>query len=120
MLSVFPSLLSWNQLAPLLTRLALGAVFVFWSYKAFKKPSKTSKDKTIAGIEGLAGILMILGLWTQIGALVAIIDLLVRLYERAKNKAFLTDGVNYYLLLLVMALGLMVTGAGMIAFDYPL
>ena len=71
-------------------------------------------------IEGVAGILLVIGLWTQVAALVVFVDLVIRLVERIMKKAFLTDGVNYYLVLLVMAISLMVTGAGWIAFDLPL
>jgi uncharacterized membrane protein YphA (DoxX/SURF4 family) len=77
-------------------------------------------QKAIGIIEGVAGILLVIGLWTQVAALVVFVDLVIRLVERIMKKAFLTDGVNYYLVLLVMAISLMVTGAGWIAFDLPL
>ena len=120
MLSIFPTLLSFTRLAPFMIRLALGLVFVFWAYKSYKGTKSSSKSKTIGTVEGIAGILLVIGMWTQLAALYAVIDLLVRLFDRFKNKAFLTDGVNYYLLLLVMALTLLVTGAGFLAFDLPL
>ena len=120
MLSAFPSLLSWSQLSPLLIRVTLGAVFVFRSYRALAKTSNTSMIKLHGLIEGLAGILLIIGLWTQVAALVAAIDMIALLIERGMKKALFTDGVNYYLILLVMALSLLVTGAGFLAFDLPL
>lgn len=119
-LSVFPSLLSWQQLSPLLIRMTLGGIFIFWSYKTFFKTSPDSKQKAVGIIEGVAGILLVLGLWTQVGALTIAIDLVVRLYQKIMAKSFLTDGVNYYLILLVLALSLLFTGAGFVAFDMPL
>lgn len=119
-LSLFPSLLSWSELSPLLIRLVLAAVFIHWSYRGLKNPSATAKTKGIALIEGIAGILLVIGLWTQAAALVAIVDLVIRLVERIQKKAFLTDGVNYYLILLVLALSLLVTGAGWYGFDLRL
>jgi len=116
-LSVFPSLLSWQQLSPFLIRLTLGGIFLFWSYRTFFKSSPTLNQKIIAIIEAIAGILMVLGVWTQIGALIALVDLIVRLYSKVKSKSFLTDGVNYYFILLVLALSLLITGAGLFAFD---
>ncbi|MFA6404596.1 MAG: hypothetical protein WCW03_01185 [Candidatus Paceibacterota bacterium] len=124
MLSIFPSLLTYEQLSPFLIRLSLGAVFLFWAYRSFRA-NKSSNNvslntKIIQIIEGLLGIMLIIGLWTQLAALIILIDLIVRLIDRIRGKAFLTDGVNYYLLLLIMAISLLVTGAGFFAFDMPL
>lgn len=124
MLSIFPSLLTYEQISPFLIRLSLGAVFLFWAYRSLRA-NKSSNDtslnkKIIQIIEGLLGIMLIIGLWTQLVALIVLIDLIVRLIDRIRGKAFLTDGVNYYLLLLIMAISLLVTGAGFFAFDMPL
>lgn len=119
-LSLFPSLLSWGLISPLLIRLTLGAVFLFWSYRAFRNKSASSQDKGVAIIEFLSGILLVIGLWTQAAALVILIDLIVRIVGKIMKKQFLTDGVNYYFVLLILALSLLVTGAGFLAFDLPL
>ena len=120
MLSIFPSLLSWEQISPTLLRIVLGVIFIFWAYKAYKREKSDPRQKALGIIEGVAGILLFIGLWTQLAALYAIIDLAVRLIERIRNKAFLTDGVNYYLILLVIAICLLVSGAGVFGFDMPL
>ena len=120
MLSAFPTLLSYNQLSPLLIRVVLGAIFVFWAYKTLRHFDSKMDKKAVALIEGIAGILLIIGLWTQVAALVIAVDLLVRLILKVMKKSFLTDGVNYYMVLLIMAVSLIVTGAGWIAFDLPL
>jgi len=121
MLSVFPSLLSWQELSPLLIRLVLGAVLIHWAYRGlFRATSPSVYLKALAVIEAIAGILIVLGLWTQVAAAAVAIDLVVRIVERVTKKAFLTDGVNYYLVLLVLALSLLVTGAGWWAFDLSL
>jgi uncharacterized membrane protein YphA (DoxX/SURF4 family) len=119
-LSLFPSLFSWSLLAPLLMRLALGSVFLFWSYKKFRGASASSQEKAVAILEALCGALIFVGLWTQAAALVAIVDLLVRIVGKITQKQFLTDGVNYYAILLVLAISLLVTGAGFLAIDLPL
>ena len=120
MLSLFPNFLSWSQVSPLLIRQALGAVVIYWSYRALRYSKTDTKEKITAVIEGLAGILLVIGLWTQLAAMVVAIDLIVRLVGRIMKKSFLTDGVNYYLILLVLALSLLVTGAGWMAFDLGL
>jgi len=76
--------------------------------------------KLVGLVEAIAGVLMVIGLWTQLAALVAGIDLVVRIGGRIKARAFLTDGVNYYVVLLVLAISLMVLGAGKMAFDLPI
>ena len=120
MLSVFPSLLSWSQISPLLIRLALAAVFLHRSYRGFRDSRAPSRDKAVAIVEAVSGILLVIGLWTQVAALAIAIDLVIRLVDRAGKRALLTDGVNYYLILLVLSLSVIVTGAGFLAFDYPL
>lgn len=120
MLSLFPSLLSWSQVSPLLIRLSLSAVLLFSAYKVFSNKKTSSNTKIVAAIESLAGILVLIGLWTQGATLVITIDMLVRLVLKIRERAFLSDGVNYYILILVMAFSLLLTGAGFLAFDLPL
>ena len=107
-------------MAPFLMRLVLGGVFIHWAYKEFRNRAATGQTRILAGVEGIAGILLVIGLWTQGAALFAIADLVIRLGGRVMKKSFLTDGVNYYLILLVLALSLLVLGAGAFAFDLSL
>ncbi len=120
MLSLLPSLLSWNQLSPFLIRITLGAVLIFWSYRAFKDKGLSNSEKAFGYVEGITGILLIIGLWTQGAAIVACIKLIGCLIGKIRRKQFLTDGVNYYVILLVMAISLLLTGAGFFGFDLPL
>jgi uncharacterized membrane protein YphA (DoxX/SURF4 family) len=119
-LSVFPYLLSYQQLSPVLIRLALGAVFVFWAYQGLRKSGSSNAFKTMSVVEGIIGILLVIGLWTQVATLIAAIGLAVSLIQKIRTKSFLTGGVNYTLILLVLAISLLVTGPGWWAFDYPL
>jgi len=114
MLSIFPPLLSYSGFAPMLLRLLLGTILVLWAYNHFK-----TKEK-IYILEGVLGALLIIGLATQLAAFVSTILLGVRIYFKIRSKNFLTDGVNYYLVLFVISLGLIVSGAGYLAFDLPL
>jgi uncharacterized membrane protein YphA (DoxX/SURF4 family) len=120
MLSVFPSLLSFQSVGPFIIRLTLGIIFILWAYKALSKPKQHTNNKVIALIEGVASILIIIGLYTQVGALILIIDLIVRLYNKFKHHHLFSDGVNYYFVLFVLALSLILTGPGFLAFDLPL
>ena len=120
MLSTFPTLLSWSELAPTMIRITLGLVLLYWAFKTFTSKSVISKDGAVAAIEALAGALLIIGLYTQIAALVIMVDLLVRSVRKIMSRAFFTSGINYYFILLIMALSLLVSGAGLLAFDLPL
>jgi len=119
MLSVFPYLLSWQMLSPFIIRVTLGVVVLLWAHKSLKKGSPTN-DKAIGAIEGVAGILLTIGAWTQVAALVIAIDLVIRLWQKASSKNLFTDGVNYYFILFILSLSLLVTGAGAFSFDLPL
>jgi uncharacterized membrane protein YphA (DoxX/SURF4 family) len=120
MLSLFPSLISWSQLSPFFIRLVLGIVLLHWAYKAIRARNISSFEKIFGYLEGLAGILLVIGLWVQAAALFACIKLIICLGGKIRRKQFLTDGVNYYLILLVLAISLLLTGAGFFAFDMPL
>lgn len=115
--SLFWTLLTWQQAAPTLIRWTLAAVFLHWAYREFRTPGASARTKIVATIEAVAGILLVIGLWTQAAALVIVIDLIGRLIGRIQRKAFFTDGVNYYFILLVLAASLLVLGAGFFAFD---
>ncbi len=119
MLSLFPALLSYQQLSPFLLRIILGAIFLFAAYRSLRGGSSNDK-KVVAAIEALAALLLVIGLWTQAAAAIITIDLVARLIGRIREKAFLTDGVNYYLILLAIAISLLLTGPGWWAFDLPL
>ena len=117
MLSLFSHLYQYDLFVPFLLRIVLGCVFLHWSYREIKTSESGSIKKLVGIFEGLAGALLIIGLWAQGAALFGCIDLLVRTFGRLHRRAFLTDGVNYYLILLVLALSLIVTGPGLFAKD---
>jgi len=120
MLSIFPHLFTWSLVSPLLIRLTLGGVFLHWSYKGLKESKGKPKSKILGIVGGIAGILLVIGLYTQLAAIVAILILGFCTIKKMREGKFFTDGVNYYFLLLVMAVSLLFTGAGFWAFDLPL
>lgn len=117
MLSIFPSLLSYEQLSPFLIRITLGAILIFWAYRGLRDQGASSVKKSGNVLEAIIGLLIVIGLWTQAAASIAAIGLLVCLIGKLKDRAFLSDGVNYTLILFVLAISLLVTGAGWFAFD---
>ena len=121
-LSIFPYLLSYQQLSPFIIRVMLGITLAYFGYHKMRGhgQSSGSNSKTYGIVEITIALFLIIGLWTQLAALLNAIILLIKIGFKIKEKKFLTDGVNYYILLLVMAISLIFTGAGFLAIDYPL
>ncbi len=121
-LSIFPYLLSYQQLSPFLIRIVLGVTLAYFGYhKTLGNGQSSGSNSKIYGVlEIVVAVFLIIGLWTQLAAMLNAIILVIKLGFKAKEKKFLTDGVNYYILLLVMAISLIFTGPGFLAIDYPL
>jgi len=116
---MIPSLLTYQQAGPMIIRLVLGFTLFYFGWKKIKGTgdSSGSNSPVYGGIEMFISIFLIVGLFTQIAALLNVIILLIKLGFKAKQGKLLNDGINYYILLLVMALSLMFTGPGFFAFD---
>lgn len=133
MLNFFPELLNYSFFAPLLLRVILGLIFAVHGYpKLFGGFSQTAGFFESVGIrpakfwvfvvgvvEFFGGIALILGFATQIVALLIAIDMLVAIWK-VKFKMGFVNGYEFDLLLLIVALSLMLTGAGAYAIDLPL
>ena len=117
MLTLFPTLLSWNQFSPFIIRLALGAVFVYWAWLRLKQSEATTGSRILGIADAVLGIALVVGFWTQVAATLVALDLIWRIIKKGTEKALFTSGVNYYVVLLVLALSLLVTGAGWWGFD---
>jgi uncharacterized membrane protein YphA (DoxX/SURF4 family) len=122
MLSIFPSLLSFEGFAPLIIRIVVGITLAWFGYQKIKgRGTSSGSNTTIYGvIEIIVSIFLIIGLFTQVAAMINALILIIKLGFKINQKAFLTNGINYYLLLLAMAISLIFTGPGFLAFDLPL
>lgn len=118
MFSLFPSLLSFGILAPLMLRLVLGATVIHFAFTHIKKREHVP---VIFGIiQAIAGVLLCVGLLTQLAAFVCVIIFGLLIIKKFTQKALFTDGVNYYVILFIIALSLIFSGPGYPAFDLPL
>lgn len=109
MLSILPQLLDYQFYAPTLLRVALGAIFLIHGYpKLFD-----TRLRFLGLLESVAGVLLVIGLFTQAAALALAIELLIIIlwFKRRRELDFI---------LLIMALALLVLGSGAWAFDLPL
>lgn len=134
MLSVFPSLLTYSLLAPFILRLVLGLIFIDLGLLKFK----SEKSRWIASFETLGlkpadlfvpvyaviqivgGAMLIIGLWTQVAALVFVLSSAIELYIEWEASAMLKRTIVFYLLIFAISASLLLTGAGAFAIDLPL
>lgn len=135
MLNPFPELLTYGMLAPFLLRVTLGFILVNLGFLKFKSERvrfeiifeilgfghhKNSATKILGIIEIIGGLALIAGFYTQIAALVFVFLLGIELYIERKEEALMKRTLTFYLLMFVIALSLLFSGAGFLAFDLPL
>lgn len=132
MLNTFPELLNLSFFAPLILRMALGILLIEFSLACHRKNiSLTSffreRKIPLANIftykliilQFLSGLLLIVGLYTQISVLVSIYTLLVLMFINKRVKILRFDN-SLYVLLILISISLLLTGAGALALDLPL
>ena len=134
MLNPFPELLALSFFGPLILRLVLGLIFIDLGFLKFRseKAGWTSSFETLglrpadfflsfyALLQIVGGILLIVGLWTQVAALIFVIFTGTELYVEWKAREILKRDMVFYLLVFIIAVSLLLTGAGAYAIDIPL
>lgn len=134
MLNPFPDLLTFSFFAPFLLRLALGVVFFDFGrhtlgkgraqhgalFEALGLGKHTRHITTLGTLQIVIALMLIVGLYTQIAALVALIFSLTAYYLKGKHGAHIEHRRHLFFLTAVIALSLLLSGAGAFAFDLPL
>ena len=122
------------MLAPVVLRLVIGLIFIDLGILKFRseKPRWISSFETLgvrpadlfvpayALLQIIGGILLILGLWTQAAALAFVIFTGIELYVEMSAREVLKRDMVFYLLLFVISVSLLLSGAGSFAIDIPL
>lgn len=134
MLNTFPTLLSWSPLAPFILRVVLGLIILDLGVLKFK----SERADWIRAFEGnglrpgrlyvpvygalqiVGGLLLIIGLYTQIAALAFVILTGIELFIEYKEGGVLKRDIVFYILIFAIALSLVLSGAGAYAQDIPL
>lgn len=133
MLSVFPQLLFLSPLGLALLRVVAGLFFLYIGWFYISKRSEVHEQKVpvwrhtpewllIVGglILAVVGCCLVAGFWTQPAALIgAIAAAKCAIFAKKYPGAFPFSRATW-LLLLVISLSLVVSGAGSFAFDLPL
>lgn len=134
MLSVFPGLLTYDQLAPFILRVVVGLIFLELGYlKLGKEKSawnmffQTIHFKPshifvvlLATIEIVFGAFLITGYLTQVAAVGMAIILFAEAYVELRDGELLKRDIVFYTLLLAICISLLLTGPGAFSFDLPL
>ena len=130
----FPELFSFSLLAPLILRVAVGLIFLNlgslklgkerkdWnnSFKLLKLVPPGFFTGLFGIIETIGGLLLIVGAYTQVAALIlGVISLFELMIEHEEESILKRDFVFYFLLTAICA-SLLLTGAGTFAIDIPL
>jgi len=133
-LNVFPELLSFSFLAPMILRIVLGVItlnlgLLKWKtererwnlfFKGFGATESGVFVTLFALIEIIGGVALILGLYTQMAALIFAVIGFVEIYAEYKESALVKRNITFYILLFAIALSLLFTGAGAYSLDLPL
>ncbi len=122
MLNAFPDLLSLSFIAPLVLRTIVGAYFLKEAYLKLiidkKKKVNTYKVLTMIGL--LGGIFLITGFFTQITSIILIIITISNAILISQKRSLKWSEFDFYILLIVVLISLIFTGAGFYALDLPL
>ncbi len=134
MLNPFPDLLTYSFFAPTILRLVAGLVFINLGRALFKGeknrwmislntlriPRPKIAVKVFGLIEIVGGVMLVLGFYTQVAALVLALLTFSEAYVEYKDPAILKRNFPFYLILFAITLSLLLSGAGAFAFDLPL
>lgn len=132
--NIFPELFSYSLIAPVILRVVLGLIFLnLGALKLGKEKNGWKISFTALGIhpagfftgllgivEIVGGLLLIVGAYTQITALVLGVIALCELLIEYKEDSILKRDMVFYLLLTAICASLLLTGAGLFAVDIPM
>jgi len=118
-MTLLPVLFGHEQVAALILRVVLGLTLAYFAWQKIQaKGDGSGSNSVIYGyIELLIAAFLIVGFFTQEAVLINIFILLIKIGFKTKEGKLFSHGVNYYVLLLAMAVALLLTGPGMWAVD---
>ncbi len=115
-LSLFPSLLTFGLFAPLLLRLVVSYFLIINGRKNFV----VNKKIWLAAPQIICGLMLFIGVYTQVVVLVALISIKLEWWTSRKISPVTNDKMMVYWFTGIILLSLILTGPGAFAIDYPL
>lgn len=132
MINPFPDLLTYGIFAPTLLRVAAALVFAAVAYTQWQRRHELAKTHFMFGLQGawlvwiaiilgtLVGAGLFFGYGTQWAALVGALLSIKGIVWAKRYPRFFPICRAEYVLVLIICLSLLLTGAGTLAFDLPL
>ena len=134
MLNPFPELLAYGIIAPMIIRVAVCAAFFYLAVQHFRTRNESTEllspmvgslssvaGPALALTECMVGLLLVVGAWTQVAALIAIAICIKSFLFKMGRQTLFPLPRSTYVLLLVMSISLLLSGAGgPFGFDLPL
>ncbi len=114
MLSLFPQLFTYQELAPFLLRLAAGFIAISFAYPKIKN-MKEYREFSLGLVEIAGGLMLIAGFLTQLAAGLIIAIILFEIFRPSDYKNY-----KFMALLMAVLISLMFLGPGFFSFDLPL
>jgi hypothetical protein len=132
MLNPFPDLLTFSFFAPTILRLATAGAFAYGAYFLWVHRMRIAERRfplvghapwlgaSLAVAHALLAVMLGAGYYTQIAALLGGLGTVKALFLIRRYPELFPLSRGTYVLLLIMLLSLLLTGAGALAFDLPL
>jgi hypothetical protein len=118
-LSIFPSILTFSLVGPLIIRITASLYVFYLGKQRYKNELKWTSIFYFA-----AALCVFVGLFTQIAVLVAMcvvkFDFYLRFWKTRKTVPVSKETYFLYFLTQTILLSLLFTGPGFLAFDFPL
>ena len=130
-LNVFPGLLTYSIISPLILRIVLGLIAIDLGYLKLGKEYQQWRGlfetihfrpsaffaRLLAWIEILGGLMLVLGAYTQVVAIVFSIAFFCESIIEYREESLEKRNFPFYILLLTISLSLIFLGAGAFALD---
>ena len=134
MLSTFSELFPYALVAPFVLRIVLGGYFILQGARRRKADDGLAWDALwvnvkigslpvapiLAKIQIVIGVLLFIGLYTQIATILAIIFVGLEWRKRTKSSRLSFQELWMTIMVAAIAVSLLFLGAGFLAFDLPL
>jgi len=112
MLSLFPELFNYSQIAPLLLRISLAIVLLL--------SIKDWPNKFFASLKILTAFLLAIGLFIQPAAIIILLILISEIIARKKGELVVDLNIRQIILIMAISLSLLFIGPGLFSLDLPL
>ncbi len=125
MFTIFPDLLTFSFFAPTILRIFAGTFFLFAAFTLVARTRRHTAESTpftwyCILAETVVGVLLLVGAWTQIGAILGFFLSAKLLYFSKKRSHLAPESAGAYILLIGICLSILISSAGALAFDLPL